>query len=254
MGHRYYDSRIGRFLSQDPAGDGDNWYAYAGNDPVDNTDPEGLWVPTTAGYGNPMFGLTGAVEAANQSFLQANDVWLVNWSHIPAAQGFVTANGMTWQMNWAVPAWDNNSGMGGGFCNLSRNPPHQDQTPRWVKFLQGLAYGATHPVSPLPGIGPGPAGEDWAKVSGIVREARLGKGNFGLGEATHAEADAAGKAWVGAGYKVSSNGKAWVSQDGLRQFRPPSYKPNLKNIQANLEQRSINSGAWQSNGHITIVP
>ncbi len=114
MGHRYYDSRIGRFISQDPAGDGDNWYAYCENDPVDNTDPEGLWVPTTAGYGNPMFGLTGAVEAADQSFLQANDVWLVNWSHIPAAQGFVTANGMTWQMNWAVPAWDNNSGMGGG--------------------------------------------------------------------------------------------------------------------------------------------
>ncbi len=42
MGHRYYDSRIGRFLTQDPAGDGDNWYAYCGNDPVDNTDPEGL--------------------------------------------------------------------------------------------------------------------------------------------------------------------------------------------------------------------
>jgi len=42
MGHRYYDSRIGRFLTQDPAGDGGNWYAYAGNDPVDNTDPSGL--------------------------------------------------------------------------------------------------------------------------------------------------------------------------------------------------------------------
>jgi RHS repeat-associated protein len=42
VGHRYYDARTGRFLSQDPAGDGDNWYAYAGNDPVNGKDPSGL--------------------------------------------------------------------------------------------------------------------------------------------------------------------------------------------------------------------
>jgi len=52
MGHRYYDSRTGRFISQDPAGSGDNWYAYAGNDPVDNTDPTGLVI---AGGGMGMF-------------------------------------------------------------------------------------------------------------------------------------------------------------------------------------------------------
>jgi RHS repeat-associated protein len=41
MGHRYYDSRIGRFISQDPAGDGTNWYEYAGNSPTNKTDPTG---------------------------------------------------------------------------------------------------------------------------------------------------------------------------------------------------------------------
>ncbi len=42
MGHRYYDKRTGRFISQDPAGDGDNWYGYAGNDPMNGSDPSGL--------------------------------------------------------------------------------------------------------------------------------------------------------------------------------------------------------------------
>jgi len=67
MGHRYYDTRIGRFISQDPAGDGDNWYAYAGNDPVNGTDPSGLKMkPIGNGYwedentGQVAFGLDGA--------------------------------------------------------------------------------------------------------------------------------------------------------------------------------------------------
>jgi hypothetical protein len=33
---------VGRFIQQDPAGDGMNWYAYAGNNPVAWVDPEGL--------------------------------------------------------------------------------------------------------------------------------------------------------------------------------------------------------------------
>lgn len=42
LGHRYYDPSIGRFLSQDPIQDGSNWYVYADNNPLGETDPEGL--------------------------------------------------------------------------------------------------------------------------------------------------------------------------------------------------------------------
>lgn len=42
LGHRYYDPSIGRFLTPDPAQDGDNWYAYCENNPLGNVDPEGL--------------------------------------------------------------------------------------------------------------------------------------------------------------------------------------------------------------------
>ncbi len=41
-GHGFYWPELGRFISQDPIGDGVNWYAYVGNNPVVGVDPEGL--------------------------------------------------------------------------------------------------------------------------------------------------------------------------------------------------------------------
>ncbi len=40
---RYYDPRIGRFLSEDPAGQAFNPYLYGGNNPMGFVDPDGEW-------------------------------------------------------------------------------------------------------------------------------------------------------------------------------------------------------------------
>jgi RHS repeat-associated protein len=39
---RWYDPETGRFITEDPARDGVNWYAYCGNNPLNRIDPTGL--------------------------------------------------------------------------------------------------------------------------------------------------------------------------------------------------------------------
>ena len=39
--NRYYDSTTGRFITEDPAKDGVNWYSYCAGDPVNFVDPNG---------------------------------------------------------------------------------------------------------------------------------------------------------------------------------------------------------------------
>lgn len=51
LGHRYYDSSTGRFLTRDPIKDGRNWYGYCGNEPTRAVD--------IAGYRIHYIGLTG---------------------------------------------------------------------------------------------------------------------------------------------------------------------------------------------------
>ena len=42
LGHRYYDSSTGRFLTRDPIKDGRNWYIYCGSKATVKADPTGL--------------------------------------------------------------------------------------------------------------------------------------------------------------------------------------------------------------------
>jgi RHS repeat-associated protein len=41
MRARYYDPNVGRFVSEDPGANGNNWYVYAGDNPVTNADQDG---------------------------------------------------------------------------------------------------------------------------------------------------------------------------------------------------------------------
>lgn len=92
-------------------------------------------------------------------------------------------------------------------------------------------------------------------LSGIVRDAGKSKGNFGLGSGTASQAERAGQAWVGDGFRVASDGKTLVSSDGLRAFRPPSWKPNEGKYQANFEHWVDGqvSRSPMGNGHFDVT-
>lgn len=49
MRARYYEPTTGRFVSQDPAHSGINWFAYCGNDPVSYVDRTGKWLEDALG-------------------------------------------------------------------------------------------------------------------------------------------------------------------------------------------------------------
>ncbi len=90
----------------------------------------------------------------------------------------------------------------------------------------------------------------------VLRTATKAKGDYGLGEVTASQAERIGRAWVGDGAKLASDGKTMVSADGLRQYRPATLKDSpyaTTGIQANLQSRNVASGGWQSNGHINIL-
>ena len=73
-------------------------------------------------------------------------------------------------------------------------------------------------------------------------------------QATEEVANRTGQAWVGDNATLASDGKTLVSADSLRQYRPPTFKPNLGVTLANFESRWLPQGTWQTNGHLTVVP
>jgi RHS repeat-associated protein len=65
MGARYYDPVLGRFISEDSAGDGNNWYVYCRNNPINIIDPDGKSAETYLELfaGGFLFGVFGSIGA-----------------------------------------------------------------------------------------------------------------------------------------------------------------------------------------------
>tara|TARA_B100000614_G_scaffold243700_1_gene247144 strand:+ start:132 stop:1118 length:987 start_codon:yes stop_codon:yes gene_type:complete len=69
-GFRDYTPSIARFTTVDPIRDGNNWYAYVNNDPVNFVDPDGLVPIESADYHDRPFG--GSNEGAQRHFFDTN--------------------------------------------------------------------------------------------------------------------------------------------------------------------------------------
>ncbi|MFF2189911.1 RHS repeat-associated core domain-containing protein [Streptomyces sp. NPDC058155] len=87
MGARYYDPSLGRFTQPDPSGQEQNPYLYAGGDPINNTDPTGLWTAwDTVATGLATVALITAIPTGGASLGVAGGIGLA-----VSQTGFVAA-------------------------------------------------------------------------------------------------------------------------------------------------------------------
>ena len=159
MKARYYDPKVGRFISEDPIGfeGGDvNLMAYVGNSPVNRTDPSGLWAagisfefstinPFSSGGGGS-YGINWEYTSSGGSHLYTystpNDVGSVGW--LPGVS--LTGNVATGTGDWTGP-FESGAGQVGFVTGGFFHSPNDQPDPGYF----GLTLGAAMP----PGFGLG---------------------------------------------------------------------------------------------------
>jgi len=239
---RYYDPALGRFIQPDwwevrQPGVGTNRYAYSMNDPINLSDRNGHQVQASLGC--------GTAAPACFFILGIATLWIVDTSdtdiHLPTIGNDDSSDNPRVRFGHNDgPEWD-------------PEPPRGPNplTPAGVTVGVIEAWNVNNPQDVRT-----------VEMAGQLRDAadsaRLalsdqGPYNFGMGEATYNEAMAMGEAWVGQGYRVTSNGY-FESANGLRMFRPPTYKEKLERTQANFQQRAPTTREWIANGHLEILP
>jgi len=230
FGARYNSSSLGRFMSPDAAlvdqyiDNPQSWnlYTYVRNNPLINIDPNGECTRDSQGnfHGDDCGQGTGTGDKPDQIRVTPPPPRVDFWAWHQRAQT---------ESEKRFHSWNRANGV------------------TEVRAELPLLFG------PVDGLGPADAELGYmAKLSGILQEAAAGKGNFGLGEANAAEAAELGEAWVGSGATTATDGVTRVSANGLRVYRPPSFKPSLGKVQANFEQKLERGGQPVSNGHLDI--
>jgi RHS repeat-associated protein len=238
---RDLDTSALQFLTIDPAiGQTHQAYTYAESSPLDSADPSGLCI-----------GMDGTPRDRQCT---SNDFF---WAGLPDHLGD--------EFNVAQAGFDNGvtGGLAGEFGLTCSS--YQSDNLYWAEYAIGAVvmnaatFGTGEAITQTVRAASGIveafilAAPSVSRTAAIVRDAAAGSGNFGLGSGTVAQAAKAGQEWVGSGYRTASDGTTLLSEDGLRQWRPPSYKPKLDKWQSNFQQRLVPRGPWDDNGHLDIT-
>ncbi|WP_411576809.1 RHS repeat-associated core domain-containing protein [Streptomyces mutabilis] len=99
MGHRYYDPTLSRFTQPDPSGQETNPYLYAAGDPVNRTDPTGLFsFSDILDTGSKFFGVVSGCVSGIGAAASTGTI-----RYAAAVGGVVGAGGGT--RSAPVPSW-----------------------------------------------------------------------------------------------------------------------------------------------------
>ncbi len=123
VGYRWYWPELGRFIQQDPIGDGMNWYMCVGNNPVVWVDPTGL-------------GAWSYIRCYAERFLKTHYIDLSGTMIVPVIPKFpVVGGGLVWGVQFGYdPA-----------AARRRWSPLHASTWRWAHFYAGPAAGTVGP-------------------------------------------------------------------------------------------------------------
>ena len=108
LGHRYYDSDTGRFLTSDPIGSGKNWYTYVRNNPVSQADPYGLaiveiWYKYVTGGAYHAFIMVTDEDTGEKRYYRGGIDHLIGWNEISFKTGVYKEKTPDW-----IPVIDRN--------------------------------------------------------------------------------------------------------------------------------------------------
>lgn len=182
---RWYDPELGRFISEDPQGisEGTNYYAFAGSDPINGSDPTGQfklkdifninkWAPTIAGFATLFLAATAGPMTVAGAFVGTVKAFAAAAVGSAAAAGLETVAGgalagrsfmSSFKRNLNIASWGFMGSaafawtFGGGVRHVGANSLFQGYLRTKENIGRGMTFGssAIHrgPLSAPTGLG-----------------------------------------------------------------------------------------------------